>query len=112
MPGAPASIPAYLEGRAHALPPVTEMVHAGATPEAMLAEALGDLPVSVLERRPVRFACRCSYAKVMRVLAALGRAEVDRILRDEGEVKVQCRFCGEWYVLDAEQADTLFAPQA
>ncbi len=112
MPGAPTSIPAYLEERVQVLPSVTQMVAAGATPEEMLDEALGRYGVSVLERRPVRFACRCNATKVARVIAALGRDESDRLLREEGRVEAQCRFCGDTYVFGAEEVAAVFAPQA
>lgn len=111
MPGAPATIPAYLEERAKVLPAVTQMVSSGASPDEMLREALGDLPLAVRERRPVRFACRCSPQKVANVIVALGRDEADRILRDEGRVEVQCRFCGEQYVLSRDNVDAVFAVQ-
>jgi len=109
MPGAPSSIPAYLEERARLLPAVTQMVTGGASPDEMLRQALGTLPVSVLERRPVRFACRCSAQKVADVIAALGRGEAERLIREEGRVEVQCRFCGERYVLDSDDVEAIFA---
>jgi len=109
MPGAPSSIPAYLEERARLLPAVTQMVTGGASPDEMLRQALGTLPVSVLERRPVRFACRCSAQKVAGVIAALGRGEAERLIREEGRVEVQCRFCGERYVLDSDDVEAIFA---
>lgn len=109
MPGAPSSIPAYLEERARLLPAVTQMVTGGASPDEMLRQALGTLPVSVLERRPVRFACRCSAQKVAGVIAALGRGEAERLIREEGRVEVQCRFCGERYVLDSDDLEEIFA---
>ncbi len=112
LPGAPASIPAHLEEQARRLPSVTQMVSDGATPEEMLGAALGSLPVSVLERRPVRFACRCNPQKVFEVIAALGRSEADRLIREEGRVEVQCRFCGERYVLMVEQVAAVFDGQA
>jgi len=111
MPGAPATIPAYLEERAKVLPAVTQMVSSGASPDEMLRVALGDLPLAVRERRQVRFACRCSPQKVANVIVALGRDEADRILRDEGRVEVQCRFCGEQYVLSRDDVDAVFAVQ-
>lgn len=111
MPGAPPTIPAYLEERAKVLPAVTQMVTSGASPDEMLRVALGDLPLAVRERRPVRFACRCSPQKVANVIVALGREEADRILRDEGRVEVQCRFCGEQYVLSTDDVDAVFAGQ-
>jgi len=109
MPGAPSSIPAYLEERARLLPAVTQMVTGGASPDEMLRQALGTLPVSVLERRPVRFACRCSAQKVADVIAALGHGEAERLIREEGRVEVQCRFCGERYVLDSDDVEAIFA---
>jgi molecular chaperone Hsp33 len=111
LPGAPASIPVHLDERARLLPSITQLVSDGATPEEMLGAALGDLTVSVLERRPVRFACRCGPQKVAEVIAALGRDEGDRLLREEGRVEVQCRFCGERYVLTAEQVAAVFDGQ-
>ena len=109
MPGAPPTIPAYLEERAKVLPAVTQMVNGGASPDEILKAALGDLPLAVRERRPVRFACRCSAQKVEKVIVALGRDEADRILQDEGRIEVQCRFCGEQYVLSAEDVDAVFS---
>ncbi|MDR7556419.1 MAG: Hsp33 family molecular chaperone HslO [Armatimonadota bacterium] len=108
MPGAPAWMPAYLEERARALPAVTHMVRDGATPDDMLRMALGELPLAVREERPVRFACRCSPRKVEDVLVALGRAEADRLLREEGRIEVQCRFCGERYVLGTAEVAAVF----
>jgi len=109
LPGAPAGLPAHLEERVRGLPAVTQMIAGGATPEHMLEAALGTLPLSVLERRPIRFACRCNAQKVNEVIAALGREESDRLLREEGRVEVQCRFCGERYLLNAEAVNAAFA---
>ncbi len=112
LPGAPASIPEYLEERVRSLPAITRLVADGISPEGMLEDALGTLTLSVLERRPMRFACRCSQQKVAGVIAALGRDESERLLREEGRVEVQCRFCGRRYVLDADEVDAVFPPPA
>ncbi|OFX30176.1 MAG: hypothetical protein A2Z07_09465 [Armatimonadetes bacterium RBG_16_67_12] len=112
LPGAPPSIPLYLEERARTIPAVTQMVTSGASPEEMLGAALGELSVSVSERRSVRFACRCSAQKVAQVIAALGHDECERLLNDEGRVEVRCRFCAERYVFGAEDVAAVFAPGA
>lgn len=108
LPGASPSIPDYLERRARALPPVTQMISSGASPDELLATAMGDLSPSGVERRPVRFACRCDAGRVTRVLIALGREESDRLLRQEGRVEVQCRFCGSRYVFGADEIEVVF----
>jgi molecular chaperone Hsp33 len=62
-------------------------------------------------RRP-RFACSCARARVAGMLRGLGRAEVDSIIAERGEVEVGCEFCGRQYRFDAIDAATLFIPPA
>jgi molecular chaperone Hsp33 len=62
-------------------------------------------------RRP-RFACSCARERVARMLRGLGRAEVDSIVAERGEVEVGCEFCGRQYRFDAIDAAALFIPQA
>jgi molecular chaperone Hsp33 len=46
------------------------------------------------------------------MLRGLGRAEVDSIIAERGEVEVGCEFCGRQYRFDAIDAATLFIPPA
>lgn len=112
LPGAPPPIPRRLEERTRALPAVTQMIASGASPEDMLGAALGEWDMAILERRRVRFACRCSAQKVAQVLVALGRDESERLLRTEGRVEVLCRFCGNLYVFGDVDVAAVFAPGA
>jgi molecular chaperone Hsp33 len=107
LPGAPGHLPGYLEERVAVLPTVTQLVHRGNDPGEMLAMALGALHPQVLEKKPVAFRCGCSREKVEAVLIALGRVELERLLAEEGRAEVQCRFCGERYVLGPEEVEEL-----
>ncbi|KKB62488.1 Hsp33 chaperonin [Robbsia andropogonis] len=60
------------------------------------------------DSQPTRFACGCSREKVGGMLTMLGRAEVDDILDETGEVEVHCEFCNERYVFDRVDAVQLF----
>ena len=51
--------------------------------------------------RPIRFACRCSRAKVADVLRMLGEEEVQSILAEQGAVETVCDFCAKPYRFDA-----------
>jgi molecular chaperone Hsp33 len=62
-------------------------------------------------RRP-RFACSCARERVAGMLRGLGRAEVDSIIAERGEVEVGCEFCGRQYRFDAIDAATLFVAPA
>jgi molecular chaperone Hsp33 len=59
-----------------------------------------------------RFACTCSRERVRAMLGSLGRAEVDSIVAERGEVEIGCDFCGTQYRFDAVDVGALFTPAA
>jgi molecular chaperone Hsp33 len=65
--------------------------------------------IRVFKPRPVEFRCTCSRERVTSMLFMLGRAEVDGIIAERGEVEVNCEFCNQRYVFDAIDAAALFA---
>ncbi|HEV8353622.1 MAG TPA: Hsp33 family molecular chaperone HslO [bacterium] len=107
LPGADGAIARRLEERARALPTVTSMISSGRSPEDMVTEALGDLPIRIVERKVVRFRCRCSITRVRGMLAVLGAQELRDILNEQGRVEVHCNFCARRYVLDTDQVEAL-----
>ena len=56
-----------------------------------------------------RFACTCSRERVARMLAGLGREEVDGIVVEQGRVEVVCEFCGARYEFDPVDVGGMFA---
>jgi molecular chaperone Hsp33 len=58
-------------------------------------------------QRP-RFSCRCSRTRVGGMLRSLGRAEVDDIVAERGNVEVGCEFCGLQYRFDPVDVGELF----
>jgi molecular chaperone Hsp33 len=57
-----------------------------------------------------RFACRCSRERVGAMLRGLGRAEIDGIVAERGDVEIGCDFCGLKYVYDRVDVGELFTP--
>ena len=66
-----------------------------------------DLQVSE-EAGTVRVHCPCSSASVSNMLVNLGQAELETVLQEQGEVEVECGFCGENYVFDQAGVAALF----
>jgi molecular chaperone Hsp33 len=60
------------------------------------------------DSQTTRFSCSCSREKVGGMLEMLGRAEVDDILEEKGEIEVHCEFCNARYVFDRVDAAQLF----
>src|SRR5690606_4899469 len=55
-----------------------------------------------------RFACTCSRERVGNMLRSLGREEIESILEEQGEVQVNCEFCGAGYSFDPVDAAQVF----
>lgn len=107
LPGASKEVIAELQERARRLPPITQLVARGSTPEEILSAALGDITPTIGDTSPVVFRCRCSRQRVEEMLCGLGADELDALLEQEGQAEVTCRFCGDRYVLARPEVETL-----
>ena len=81
----------------------------GLPAEQVLTRLFHEEPVRVYDPDPVSFRCTCSADKVGGMLRGLGVEEVRSVLAEEGEVRVDCEFCGRPYVWDAVEVERLFA---
>lgn len=64
--------------------------------------------VRLFEPEPVSFRCSCSREKISHALRGLGENEVKEIVAEEGEVEVDCQFCGAKYTFDRVDVEALF----
>lgn len=65
--------------------------------------------IRLFSGQPVSFRCSCSHERVEAVLRMLGHAEVRGILAEQGQVGVDCEFCGQHYEFDPVDAEQVFA---
>ncbi|MDD4238207.1 MAG: Hsp33 family molecular chaperone HslO [Desulfotomaculaceae bacterium] len=107
FPGAEEEILTRLEKGISQLPPVSNLVARGLTPEEMVAEAVGGLKVSYLARVPLSFKCRCSHERVGDILAAMGKQEIENILQEQGQAEVRCHFCGHTHIFAANELEDI-----
>ena len=101
MPDADPKLLAQIEAAVADAPQVTDMLRRGADAEMMLQTVLGDLlTFDVLASHPVEYRCKCSRERVVNIVTALGRDEVeDMLVKDKG-AELTCHFCNEVYYLD------------
>ena len=76
--------------------------------ETVLWRLFHDEGVSVLDRRPLSFACSCSRERVADMLRSLGPDEAQAAMAG-GRVEVHCDFCGQAYRFDPGEIEALFA---
>lgn len=92
-----------LEVRLGEVHSVTEMLDKGMTPEDILNYVLEGMDVEILETVPTQYKCDCSFERVSKVIASLGKKELQEMIDDGKPVEVNCQFCGSHYKFDTEQ---------
>ena len=78
------------------------------SPEDLLHKLFWQEQPRVFDPLRPRFHCTCSTQRVANMLRALGRDEVESVLKECGEVEVTCEFCGAAYTFDLVDAARLF----
>ena len=94
LPGAPENVISRVERGIYALGPVTAFLRQNPDPAALLQKALPDFDLEILERSPVSYRCDCSRRRMEAALIAMGRVEMRKLLEEQGEAELSCRFCG------------------
>lgn len=97
LPFAPDSIIEQIEKNVNALPSVTQMMSSGVTPEEMVMKLLDGLDPNILDESTVNYECDCSRERVARALVSLGAHELDEMIAEQKDTKVQCHFCNKEY---------------
>jgi len=64
--------------------------------------------IRLFDPTPYHFQCTCSRERVGEVLRSLGRAEIQSVLEEQGQVEVHCDFCNEGYRFDPVDVEQLF----
>lgn len=96
-----------LAGHIKGLPPITELLLGGKTPEDLLELMFADVPFTTLEKLALAFQCSCSRERVERALISLGRKELAALLEQHEETAVTCEFCHENYVFSRADLERL-----
>lgn len=85
------------------LPPITELLRGGKTPEDILELLFAGIPFSILEKYVLAFQCSCNREKAEEALISLGREELASLMTQEEETFVDCEFCCEQYAFTREE---------
>jgi molecular chaperone Hsp33 len=107
LPGAAESAITMLNHHAHAMPPITQLIAEGATPEVLAQNFAGIYELRVLENYDVRFHCRCTREKVYLALMSLGRNELLKLITEQEKPEAVCEFCKMQYMLTREELQEL-----
>ncbi|MFZ0682161.1 MAG: Hsp33 family molecular chaperone HslO [Candidatus Cybelea sp.] len=107
LPGADERALSALEQRALTMPPVTQLIADGADAEGLLRALTGEADLRSYRSIDVRFACRCSRAKVESVLLGMGADELLELTRERDLTEATCEYCKTRYVFTSEEVQQL-----
>ena len=77
--------------------------------EHLLYRLFNEEKVRLFDAEPVEFRCSCSRQKIERTLRAMGREELEDILKEHGTIQVGCQFCNEQYQFDGVDIESLLS---
>ena len=75
--------------------------------EVLLHRLFNEEKVRIYDPEDVAFKCSCSRQKISGTLLALGRAELESILKERADIEVDCQFCGANYRFDKVDVENL-----
>jgi len=109
LPGAGDDIITMVEGGIYAAGPVTELLKEDSDPESLLRRVMSDFELEILESTPIEYRCYCSRDRMERALISLGPEELDKMIREQGDAELTCRFCDNVQHFSKEQMESLLA---
>lgn len=80
--------------------------------EQLLYRLFNQEKVRLFDPEPVEFSCSCSRSNIERTLFAMGRAELEDILKQRDIIEVNCEFCSERYCFDKVDVENILSQQA
>ena len=107
MPGAEDNTIDLLEQRINSIPPISQLIREGNSPEEILEKLLGEENIKIHDKLPVQFQCNCSMERIENAIKGLGNEEIDKMIEEDNGAEATCHFCNEQYSLSAEDLETL-----
>lgn len=88
------------------LPPVTNMLTSGMSPEDICRKALSEFDLELLDEFSTEYKCDCTRERFFRGLATLGKEDLTEIASDP-VTEVRCHFCNKKYIFTPEEIKSL-----
>lgn len=109
LPGASEEEIDLLEANIKGLPPVSEMIDSGMTPEEIARRVLDGFGPEVLSRAEVEYRCDCSRQRVERALISIGAHDLEQLAQEQELTEVCCHFCDRKYQFTSRQLRQLLS---
>lgn len=106
MPGCDEEVLEKLGNNVAVTPYVTQLLELGYTPEKIIEVLARGLEFDIKESMSVKFSCGCSKDKILNMLAALSKDDID-YLTEQPDTEVHCQYCNKVYHFSSEELKQL-----
>jgi molecular chaperone Hsp33 len=107
MPGCSEEIIDFLEKKAMEVDSVTALLKKGMNAEEIVKEYFGSYEFEILDQKEIRYKCNCSREKMVKNLIALGKDELNDIIKNDKKAEVICHYCQSKYFFSLEELEKL-----
>jgi molecular chaperone Hsp33 len=98
LPETPADFMLQIENLVSHFPNLTDLLDMGMEIDEIVKKILlKDIPLKILQEKPVAFSCDCTKDKFARGLQLLEAEELNDMINNEEEVEIVCQFCNQKY---------------
>lgn len=77
--------------------------------EQLLYRLFNQEKIRLFDPEPVEFSCACSRSKIEKTLFAMGRSELEDMLKERDIIEVNCEFCSEQYRFDKIDVENILS---
>lgn len=106
LPPADESMIEQLIQQIEKLPPLTELLRQGQTPEHLADALFANMPYDVVGTLPLEFRCTCTQQRMEDALVALGIKDLKELLKQR-ETEVFCEYCRTSYLFTPAQIEAV-----
>lgn len=107
MPDATEEIIEKIEESLKNIEPISKMLDENKTLEEIAKTVTGDENIEVLEETHPEYKCNCSKEKCEKGLIAIGKNELETIIKEEEKIEIVCNFCNKKYEFTREDLKKL-----
>lgn len=107
MPDATEEIIEKIEESLKNIEPISKMLDGNKTLEEIAKTVTGDENIEVLEEIHPEYKCNCSKEKCEKGLIAIGKDELETIIKEEEKIEIVCNFCNKKYEFTREDLKKL-----
>ncbi len=106
LPECEEEVIAKVEENLKTIPPVSQMIQEGLSPEEIVKRLFDGLDVTIYDPMNIEFGCQCSKERIAKVLVSIGKEEIESLIA-EGSAEVCCHFCAEKYQFNKEELEAI-----